>query len=293
MLDKEIRYKINNFIIHEIEVETTVVIHTKGIVKIKEERLGGLIKKWDLSNQKSITEAEIKSVFKEDFEAALSFMIDNYIIEKEIKVNYSINKLVFLSNNQCMSQFFDFCVNEEITLPKKNQLIIDRINDSSIIENDCLYVVFLNPYNKKLASQIRDCIKSRKNSLLLMTYVYNNSFYMDSLYFPTLYNPCHLCHIGHIESQLRVNTNGGITYQQIIDSIYLEESNFSIHTPLTKNNILNIATMLSNKLSKFIFLEKGLLIYPEELHECHMIELETNNVYSDYALHWELCDCYE
>lgn len=293
MLNEEIKYKINNFVIHEIDNSTLVVIHIKGIVKINEKRMIELIKKWDLNNQKSITETNIKDIFKEDYKAALNFMTDNFIIEKEKKINYSIKRVTFITNNQMISQFIDYSMLEDVALPTKSQMIMHDKIDSSIFENDCLHIVFLNPYNKKLAAQIRDHAKSKENSMLLMTYVYNNNFYMDSLYFPKLYNPCHLCHIGHIESQLRVNTDGGVTYQQIIDSIYLEESNFSVHTPLTKNNILNITTMISNKLSKFILMEKGLLIFPEEFHECKMIELETNNIFTDYSLHWELCDCYE
>ncbi|WCF09053.1 McbB family protein [Paenibacillus thiaminolyticus] len=284
------KYNINNFVCHELD-ETLIVMHNKGIVKINETRLKGLIKSWDVSNQKKIIEEDLEITFKNDYKAALEFLLDNFILEEESEVNYALDSIVFASNNKCFSDFVKMSMFEEISIPKKIKTI--NLTDDFSVENNCLYVFFLNPYNKKFAAKIRDLIKMQKNSILLMSYMYNSNFYMDSFYFPHLHNPCHLCHIGHIESQLRVKTIEGISYQQIIDSIYLEDSDFSLHTPLTKRNLLNIVTLISNKLEKYIFLEQGLLVFPEELHECLMLDLQTNNVHMDYSLHWELCDCYE
>lgn len=287
------KYRINNFVCHELDEETIVVMHNKGIVKVKEPRLKNCIKNWDLHNQKNIDDQSIEHIFQQDYAGALAFMLDNYILEEEVEVNYSINKVTFLTNNGQVGDLVNQTMLAELPLPKKIEFLDNDGNQEFASETDCLYIVFLNPYNKKLAARIRDTIMNSKNSLLLMSYVYNNNFYIDSLYFPELHNPCHLCHIGHIESQLRINTDEGITYQQIIDSLYFEDANFSIHGVLTKNNILNIVTLLSNKVSKFILFEHGFLIFPEEMHECLMLDLQTNKVYTDYSLHWELCDCYE
>lgn len=284
-------YKISDFIYYELNEETLIVMHRNGIVKVKERRLKNSIKEWDINLQKEISKEKIIEIFGKDFEAALDFMLNNYILEKKKEVNFSVNRIVILTNNDIVATLIENTIINDLIVPSTIVTIDD--NSEFNIENNALYVVFLNPYNKQLATKINNQIKKNKESILLMTYVYNNNFYMDSFYFPPLYNPCHLCHIGHIESQLRVNTDGNITYQQIIDSIYLEQPSFSVNTVLTQNNIINIVALLSNKITKFIALENGNLIFPEEWHECTMLDLQTNKIHTDFSLHWELCDCYE
>lgn len=284
-------YKISDFIYYELNEETLIVMHRNGIVKVKERRLKNSIKEWDINLQKEISKEKIIEIFGKDFEAALDFMLNNYILEEKKEVNFSVNRIVILTNNDLVATLIENTIIKDLIVP--NTIVTIDDNSEFNIENNALYVVFLNPYNKQLATKINNQIKKNKESILLMTYVYNNNFYMDSFYFPPLYNPCHLCHIGHIESQLRVNTDGNITYQQIIDSIYLEQPSFSVNTVLTQNNIINIVALLSNKITKFIALENGNLIFPEEWHECTMLDLQTNKIHTDFSLHWELCDCYE
>lgn len=295
MILSEKKYSINNFVIHElVNEDSLVILNTRGIVKIKEHRLAKLIRDWDGNSLSHVFEDTLKKVFSEDFENALKFMLNNSILEEEKQVNFLVEKIMYISNNEKLNEFMKSVYSDELKLPKQIKFIDTESSVSHLCsEERCLYIIFLNPYNKRIAASIRDSIKINGSSLLMMSYVYNNNFYMDSLYFPSLYTPCHLCHIGHIESQLRVNTNGSISYQQIIDSIYLENPNFSIETPLSQNNILNIATITSNRVSKIILFENGLLVFPEELHECLMLDLQNNQVHRDYSLYWELCDCYE
>jgi McbB family protein len=284
-------YKISDFIYYELNEETLVVMHNKGIVKIKENRMKNSIKEWDKNLHREISKNKISEIFGEDSEAALNFMLDNHILEINREVNFDLNKIRILTNSNVVAELIENTIIKDMRVPST----IATIDESSHldIENDALYVVFLNPYNKQLAAMIDSQIKKNKNSILLMSYVYNNNFYMDSFYFPPLYNPCHMCHMGHIESQLRINTDGNITYQHIIDSIYLEEPNFSVNTVLTQNNMINIVALLGNKMNKFITLDHGNLIFPEEWHECTMFDLQTNKIHTDFSLHWELCDCYE
>ncbi|WP_419890815.1 McbB family protein [Paenibacillus xylanexedens] len=288
-------YTLNNFVIYEINSNELVLMHNYGIVKIKEARLIEEIKKWDNNNIKSVHEKELMDVFQEDYSNAISFLENNYIFITKEEVNFSIEKCVFLSNNDEILKVSREFLFENQNM--KNSIInLNEQSNSTLLSeknSNTLYVVFMNPYSKEIASKITSLVRRSQNSILLMSYTYNNNFYIDSLYSPQASNPCHFCHIGHIESQLRVDSTGNISYQQIIDSIYKDEPKFKVHTPLNKNNILNILSLLSNKISKYFALENGRIIHNEELHECSVFDLQTNNYYTDYSLHWELCDCYE
>lgn len=288
-------FTLNNFIIYQLDNEhrELVVMHNSGIVKVKEERLINCLKYWDQNNIKKTTKEYLVEKFGSDTDRVISFLQANSIFIEEKEFNYDIKSFIFMTNSEdifisAKSLFFDETARDSDVL-----LINEQCNLKSYMKPNSLFIVFLNPYNKKRAKQIRDSVREIEGSVLLMSYVYNNNFYIDSFYFPYLYNPCHLCHIGHIESQLRVDSTGNTTYQQIIDSIYFDEPTFPIHAVLSNNNILNILSLLNNKLAKFITLESGNVIFPEELHECTMLDLQTNKLVTDYSLHWELCDCYE
>ncbi|HBU84558.1 MAG TPA: McbB family protein [Paenibacillus sp.] len=286
-------YTLNNFVIYQINQTEIVLMHNYGIVKIKEPRLIASINTWDRKNQRTVSESELIELFKEDYLSAIAFLEENYLFIEKADINFSLEECIFLSNSEeILTASKDFLF-ENVDISSTIVNLNQERKDLLLSENNTLYIAFLNPYSKRLANEINSIVKQNNNSILLMSYTYNNNFYMDSLYFPRASNPCHFCHIGHIESQLRVDSTGNISYQQIIDSIYMDEPKFKVHTPLNKNNILNIMSLLSNKLSKYFTLNNGNVIHNEELHECSVFDLQTNKYYTDYSLHWELCDCYE
>ncbi|WP_150272762.1 McbB family protein [Paenibacillus tepidiphilus] len=289
-------YKVNNYITYELDDGELVVMHNKGIVKITDSRMKELIMNWDEALIKETSNYYLKKLFQSDFKAAVEFLISNYILIEEPEINYNLKNIYLITNSKEVYDLSDNIFDSKVSnLAYQKKFIAETTDytENLLIDNYSLLIVFLNPYSKELAQTLQNHVIASEGSILLMSYVYNCNFYMDSLYFPQLKNPCHLCHMGHIEAQLRINSTGNITYQQIIDSIYFNKPNFPIYSVLSKNNIMNIATLLSNKISKFITLENGELIYPEELQECFMLDLQTNKMQTDYSLHWELCDCYE
>jgi len=286
-------YTLNNFIIYQTNLTELVLMHNYGIVKIKEPRLIEIIKTWDNTNQKIVSEKELIDTFKEDYLSAVGFLEENYVFIEKSHMNFSLQKCIFLSNSEELLNVSKNFLFEDEDINGRIVNLNQEKSDMLLSENNTLYIAFLNPYSKRLANEINNIVKQSEDSILLMSYTYNNNFYMDSLYFPQKSNPCHFCHIGHIESQLRVDSTGNISYQQIIDSIYMDEPKFQIHTPLNNNNVLNIISLLSNKINKYFTLNNGNVIHNEELHECSVLDLQTNKYYRDYSLHWELCDCYE
>ncbi len=288
------KFSINSFVIYALAPNELVVMHNKGIVKIYDPRMIELITEWDTQDNKIVTYLTLENTFQDQCHQAIVFLIENAILFEEKHLNYDIKNLSILSNNKDFLELSEKTYFQDLNIEKK-ELIYHSSFDNNIenFTDNSLIVVFLNPYNKKLAFAIREALRKTSGSLLLMSYTYNSNFYIDSLYFPELYVPCHLCHMGHIESQLRVNTDNQITYQQIIDSIYYENPKFSIHMHLNKNQLLQITSMLSKLIFKHIVDYDDLTINNEEFQECTMLDLQSGKVFTDYSLHWELCDCYE
>lgn len=87
---------------------------------------------------------------------------------------------------------------------------------------------------------------------LMMSYIYNNKFYMDSLYNRNWCNPCHCCHIGHIESHMRIGSAENLTYQQVVDILYSLDQNIEIGVPLTNAQRIIIAACLVKRIQLLI-----------------------------------------
>src|SRR5699024_9127479 len=153
----------------------------------------------------------------------------------------------------------------------KKDVEIDFMRNSDLKEEFCdndLIVVFLNPYDKKIVKEIYDRVQSSKECLILMTYIYNSNFYMDNLYSPKWKNPCHYCHMGFIESQLRINQEGDLSYQGLIDILYHEDRKFAVETPISTINMINFMTIIFNHLDNLVFRNHGhTLLHGESLED--------------------------
>jgi McbB family protein len=106
-------------------------------------------------------------------------------------------------------------------------------------------------------------------------------------------SPCHMCQIANIESELRVGRENEITYQQIIDTLYLEESEFYAYSPVTFRQSINLVSELANRITKLLNLSGTEVTSKDEVLRGTTMDLRTMQRYSDVTVHWELCDCYE
>lgn len=287
-------YTVGNFIYHELPSGDVVVQNQAGIVMINNEQMKDWIKILDTKTNTDLSEEVIRQHFREYCDQSIEFLLKYKIIQHKIQYSYNVSTVHFFTNNkvvahninQHMSNFFsDFNLNFSV---------VDSPYGAK--NSNLLNIIFLNPYDKKLATEIVSETKKNGN-LLLMTYTYNNSFYIDSLYCHEWKKPCHLCHMGHIESQLRTSQFGELTYQNLIDLLYNQEPNFQVETSLNVIDIYSIVTMIFNYLDKLIFRSKGNALFSnealEDINYSIMYDLQTKKIAKDISIHWELCDCYE
>ncbi|MGM7700509.1 McbB family protein [Pseudalkalibacillus sp. Hm43] len=284
-------YRINKFIYHVLANGEAVIQTQAGMVRTDHMEMMELIENWDQKNQTLASEEEFKAVFAEDYLEAIEFLESYRIIEEVKEKKLSIDRLSVISNHSEIGELLHKTLkNDYQNHTEVNHCDIHSIKPSQ--ENE-LSIVFLNPYNKALGIELRDRQRNTPNSMMLMSYVYESSFYMDCFYSDDWKMPCHLCHMGHIESQSLVADSDTMTYQQMVSSLYSVDRDFKINIPLTTTQQMNIVTLISNKLNRFMNDFHQSNLHPEEMTDCTLLDLKTLKSYQDTSIHWEMCDCYE
>ncbi|GGK07476.1 hypothetical protein GCM10007063_32490 [Lentibacillus kapialis] len=286
-------FKVNKFIFHEKPNEL-ILQNASGVVRIKENRLISLIKEWEKGLVTQVKANDIFKIFENDTFELINFLEEYGIIEdvEDHIINFNIQNIFLYSNDKAMNNLFNDFKNKGGNTTNVSLINEKEITETKFKEND-LFVIFLNPYNKRYAKKIRDIFKLNTTGKLLMTYVYGDAFYMDTIYCGDWQNPCHICHIENIEAQLRIKTTGNYTYQNIIDSIYSEIESFDLYYPVNYNQMITIFSKIINWLSKFVELKHSEVVFPEEYQQSTMLDLKNMDTMKDYVFHWELCDCYE
>lgn len=297
-IKKREKYKINNFVYHELPNKQIVVQTKHGIVRVTNEIMINFIKLIDNSLEyRFCSEVDLFNHFEKNAEKAIEFLTNYKIIESEIDLNFKLKGVNVLSNDIKFLNTFEYIGSEDFTQRDLNLNFYDlnSLTDFRFDENELL-CCFLNPYDKNLAKKIVNDVKNN-NNVLLMSYTYNNNVYIDNLYRFQWKNPCHLCNIGSLETQLRMQTDGNLTYQQIIDALYHEDAHFKTEVKLSNKNILNMVSEIYNKFDQFIFRDNRNIDLAfqsgHNINESTLIDLISSNIIRDFSIHWELCDCYE
>lgn len=292
-----LKYSIENFIYHELPEGDIVVQSKQGIVKVTDQSMINFIKMID--NQelyRTIDESDIEGTFNEQTEEAIDFLFSYGIISNyNVDYNFEVKGYEFFSNDESYLKMIEFTTKEDYE--NKNLDInyhdnIDQIN----FEEDQFVSCFLNPYSKSLADEIVSRAKE-SNCTLLMAYTYNNNIYINNLYKETWKNPCHFCNFNHIESQLRIQEDGNVTYQHLVDLIYHEDPQFQIELKLSQKDLLHLVTQIVKIVDGYIVQDEMTPAHdsyaPLYLSESILINLLSNEVIKDFSIHSELCDCYE
>jgi len=290
-------YQIANYVYHELPNGNLVIQNKEGIVQIKEPTLIEVIKEWDNKSNTFITLEEFREKFQsaEIGEKALQFLLDYKIINEKSLPNFNIKNINLYTNNKKFDEhIYNLFIND---YSKKVNIRRSEFSYNINVNNNDLFIVFLNPYSKTEAKKIINSLNRVNDAILLFSYVYNNTIYVDCLYNKNWYKPCHFCHTGHIETQLRVNRNHSMTYQQIIDLLYHEDTKFKVESPLMVIDVYLLGTIIDKIVSSFILRDKNQLLYNfeslEDLNYSYAINLKTKEISSDISIHWEMCDCYE
>lgn len=286
------KYIINKYLMYPIE-EHLIIQTPTGITKVSDNRMIDLIKKWDINSVQQFTKDELNYLFEEETEDAINFLENYRIIEKEREKEVDINGITIISEDS----FIDELILERLTNQYQNRLPIKRVSSNSFsneILEDQFIIYIQTMYDKKRVKEFLEVQKGLKNSVTLMGYTYSTKFYLDCLYDPKWKQPCHNCHLGHIQSNFYSEEEIEMSYQMMIELLYQEsEDAFIRGIPLTALQEINIACLILNKVTGYLGDLNESLIHPQNLNKSTMFDLITLKKYEDTSIFWEMCDCYE
>lgn len=288
-------FRINNFIYHELPSGELVIQTKVGIVKVSNQSMINFIKEIDDQQKyRTVPLKLIEDYFGEYTSEAITFLNTYKILKMEEPFNYKVKGINFFSNSSKFLDLTKIILNDTYDKNGFSTYYSNSIEDL-ILDDQIVWCCFLNPYDRGLAKKIVEACRANKN-ILLMSYVYNGSVYVDNLYSSKWKNPCHFCNMGHLESQLRVQKDGNLTYQHIVDMVNQEDSNFKVELNLNNIEIMKVISVIIDIIEKFFIRSSKTMRFNEsfeDINYCTLIDFNNQTVTKDIGIHWELCDCYE
>lgn len=288
-------YIIKPFTLYKSSSEALILQNISGIVLITENTLKEVVTYLETKTGNLIDEFLIEDLLGENAKKKLNFLIEHSILKINTKPNFNISKVHFYSNSPMIEELIS-CTFKQNTLWNSH---LDFNDFTKLLEIDHhnngtrLFLIFLNPYNKRIATDLRNRLKKRYQDLSIFSYIYKGHLYIESIYSPKWNTPCHLCQINHLEAELRVGSAHRFTYQQMIDLLYEENNDFALEVPLEYGDVLNISTQIVNRMNKLFALKDEVNISLEEFTKGAVMDLLSKELYTDTTHHWEMCDCYE
>ncbi|WP_409294018.1 McbB family protein [Peribacillus sp. SCS-26] len=285
------KLKIKPFIMYDIPEGGVAVQHASGIFRVFKEEIICFLRFLNKKTGEYIGSHSIFDFLQESTESALIFLVQNNILVRSSDNNLKIQKINFFTNEKIIEELVAFSFKDRGDFKiffEENQFV----NEISKNRNE-LFFVYLPTYNKAVSKKYRDYFMKNTNTFSMISYIYNNNFYIDSMYSSKWKLPCHLCNINLLEAEHRIGIGDRITYQQILDDLFDGNDNFQIEMPLTNNQKLNLATQMSNRIEHLINCRDRNLINNEDYTKGAYFEINTNQLFLSNTHHWELCDCYE
>lgn len=271
-------YEISNYLVVQTEETIAYVNNPKMIA---------FIKKIELKDK--VSEREIEREFGDKLSNAVNFLNNNRIITRFQSLNFNVNEVVLVSNNDDFLKLSRTAL--EIT---QSEVDISIFNISNVdeVKDDSLILSFLNPYNPEMVRSIYKKIKTKNNVFLINSFVYNFNFFMDNLYTTGWDNPDHFDHIGFIRSNIEGATTGeGISYSRLVDIIYENDSSFNVEFPLMTDNLIIILALLLERTKKLFSMRNKMHLHSsEEFLKLVSYNFKNDKVGYDSATFWELKD---
>lgn len=265
------KYSISKYIIFPLNEYEVVIQNQQGIVKIHDIAMIQLLKEWDSKKTLETTTEELESMFSNDTEEAIQFLQSYGIIDEVKPKMIDIDKISIVSNNYKVGQLLSEIIKQDygMQLP----VAYHTMDTLPEVQESELLIGFLSPYSKKLGRKIKSRQLQKENSKLLLSYIYNNNFYIDCLYSPEWKVPCHECYIGYIEAQSYLEERSNVTYQQMINALYSQTDDFMIEVPLSSVQKINIVRLLVNKINKYLNNLNTTLTHKEQVTSCTLFDL--------------------
>lgn len=286
-------YKVKKFVSFKNPSGDFILQNNNGIVKITNKELIQLILEIDKENIKQL-DINLIGKFINKVDGVIEFLLKYGVIETSLHNNFNIEEIQFVSNDKEVGELTNYVLKDHLNNSYNYTYTNDITSNININPNNkSLWIVFLNPYSKKIAKKLRDNFLSEKNSYLLTSYIYNNNLYIDSLYSAEWKTPCHICQSSWIESELRGSSSPKMNYQKMVDILYGENEEFEINLSLSNVQIVNIASQLSTRIIQHVGSDKSLKSDISMFGEAVATNLKSFKTHTDTTIHWELCDCYE
>ena len=277
-------YKVNPFLVHEIEHQnyvlqtksSTVLITNEQLInillQIEREQIGQISKEWIENNIINISSEKV-----------IDFLINNNIITIINNIDYKFMKIICCSNNISFTKLF-YSIFES-----KYEIIaisLDEIYNYKFCESD-FCIIFLDPFIYSDFICLDKHIKE-KNIITKFIFYYNYSLYITNFYKYDWHTPCPKCFLSNLESHLRGSQfTEGLNFQLLIDLIYKKSLKFPVSAEISSYDLVSLMFFLKKQISDF---ESNKNYVINELCE---ISLENNQTVKDSSVYWEMCDCYE
>lgn len=288
-------YTINKFLFYPLDKKGVVIQTANGITQIYDNRMIELLREWEENFIKSVCHSNLETIFKNETNEAVQYLIHYGIIESTVINLSKIYDIKIMSNNKKIGNLLYETLREKYEHLNVSQVHIHEFEYQNLDNN--LFIIVLDQYDKKFVKSLLNKQRNFHETVFLMGYVYANNFYLDCFYSTDWKLPCHNCHMGHIQSSLYLSDDEVATYQQLIDSLYSEtDEQFLVGIPLSSIQEINIACLISNKANAYLSDLKAFdsrLLHIEDLNKCTLMDLNTFKKYEDTSIHWEMCDCYE
>lgn len=285
------QYVVKPFILHTMHDGSLVVQSKNGIFRLYDNSIIKVVKTLSNKTGEKFSLGWIKDQRVNNPEKVLDFLIWNNILKGIEEYNFKIRNINFLSSNKVIEELVSYSFKDlkEFKVYNNQKDFLNRIGEN---ETE-FFFVFLNPLNKENSRDLRNVFMNSSNSLSIISYIYNNHLYIDSLYSPKWKLPCHLCNLELIESEHRIGLGDRITYQQVVDELFIEDCTFSIEMACEPRHELNIATQICNRIEKLITYRDYEKVNTDDFTKGVFLNLKSNKMSQGSTHHWELCDCYE
>ena len=276
-------YKIYPFILTNYD-DMSIIQNTCSTVILKDKFLIEYMNYIDTNEIYEISKEDIESFFiNQDSKDVLNFMIDNCIISevKEPKINFK--NIEIISNDTVFLHSIDFNA-KGLDFEFKCSDLPKNLNDIVVKENT-LYIIFLNPFNISLYTQISDIFHSN-NVIYRMAFYYNNYIYLSNYHKKEWVNPCPICFYTSVISSLKAkyNSSKSVSFQSLLQIIYKRHPEFNVENKFNNYTIKDLVSLILDQLK---------IINSFSINKTYNIDILNNIISEDESEHWELCDCYE
>ncbi|SYW14273.1 McbB family protein [Oenococcus oeni] len=285
-------FQILNFVVFKIA--GYLIVQTRfGINKISDSEIEKCILTLDQKNTRSISSKELSSILPADRKKeTIDFFKKIHLIRNFPSINFDVSRVIFYSNDSKMQAIFGDFVRKQDSY--QNLSITD--NPFKNFNDRDLLISFFNPLDWKTIDKIYKSIRET-DSIWMLSYPYNKTIFLNNPYKKSWYSPCYKCVKAMIEGNNLSHFFNYPSYQNVIDSLYSQYTDFKVETSLLYTHYLGILNLIIYELENY-FMKNDIPYLPTNSLNSSLLNVIEYDPYSrktsiHTATHWDMCDCYE